>query len=162
MIFELLIIGLANSLRERRGYPAFKITGMFIYAVIVTTLLGGWLAGVVLWSFKLPSKVLAAAEAEAHGNPYCIKAVNSPVQSKLGLNALNMYAGDSAGYTWFFHCLLVIQEENNLKYMNWSYRQGKFDVISDDTRKDMGMARFENCTPIQGFGKKLPLIIANE
>lgn len=162
LAFELLMIGVANSLRKRRGYIASKVTGIFVCSVIVCTLLGGWFAGVALWSLNLPPKILAAAEAEAQGKPYCIKAVNNPVKNKLGLNALNMYAGDSGGFTLFFHGLLVIQEENGRQYMNWSYRREKFDEVSEGIRKGMGLARSEHCTPIQDFGKKLPLIIPNE
>lgn len=158
ILFELLMILAANSLRKQRGHPAYKVTGIFVFTLIIGTLIGGWFTGVVLWSLKLPSQVLAAAIAEADGNPYCIEAASDTVRSKLSLNALNMYAHYSGGLTLHFHGLLVIQEEKGLKYMNWSYRQDRFDEVSEDVRRRMALDITERCVPSQDFDKKLPLI----
>jgi len=158
LLFELLMIAAAHTLRKRRGYPASEVAGTFVFVVIISTLIGGWFTGVVLWSFKLPHTVLAAAETEADGKPYCIEAASDPVHSKLGLNALNMYARDDGGFTLYFHGLLVIQEEKGRKYMNWSYRQERFNEVSEASRKGMALDTSERCAPTQDFGNNLPLI----
>jgi hypothetical protein len=158
LLFELWMTAIANTRREKQEHSALHVVETFIFVTIVITLIGGWFAGVALWAFTLPPKVLAIAEDEADGHSYCIAAAGNPVRSRLGLNALNMYARDSEGYTWHFHGLLIIQEDESRKYMNWSYRQDRFNEISEETRKKLGFDISERCVPIQDFGANLPLI----
>lgn len=152
------MIATADSLRQRRGHPASKINGHFVCVAIVITLLGGWFAGVAVWSLKLPSKVLAAAKVEAQEKPYCIEAADTPVHSKIDLNALNMYARHDSGYTMYFHGLLVIGTGGDRKYMNWSYRQERFNPVSERAREGLHLDTKARCTPILNFGESLPLI----
>lgn len=147
---ELLVIIGSNW---RQGY--LVIRGV-IFMAIAIALLGGWFIGAYLWSIKIPSKVLAAAEVEAGKNAYCIEAAGELVQSKSDLNAFNMYVRDYNGWTMTFHGLLVIQEKTGRKYMNWSYRDNKFHLVSNRFLQNKSYDT-KTCTPVKNFGKNLSL-----
>jgi hypothetical protein len=124
----------------------------FVYLGLTATLLGGWFCGVLIWSMLLPSRVIAAAEAAAQDRPYCIDLEKGPARSAGDLSGLNMRASNHDGWSWNFHALLVIGDTDR-RYMNWSYRTGRFEPVSDSAREGLHLERIAQCAPKIHFAR---------
>lgn len=149
IFIELLLIQVASQRSKRKGYPATRIKGVFTFTSLA--IIGGCSLGILIWSTFLPTKVIAAAEVAAAGREYCFGG-----RSKAELTGIKMYARDDNGFTWSFHNLMTIKGEQGVFYMNWSYRNGKFDLIREDTRKNMHLDDMA-CVPIPHYALNLPL-----
>jgi hypothetical protein len=126
-----------------------------IYAGLAAALLGGWFAGVLIWSAMLPPRVIAAAETAAGDRPYCIDLEKGPALAARNLRGLSMRASSDHGWTWSFHALLVVGDAANRSYMNWSYRTGHFEPVSDHAREGLHLDKIVRCTPVAHFARGL-------
>lgn len=150
LLFELALIQVAITRKNRKGIIEQELP--FAFTLTTLALFGGCSLGIIIWSTLLPSKVIAEAELAANGKPYCFSA-----KSRRDLTGINMYSRDDNGFTWSFHKLMTVGEGTEKIYMNWSYRQGKFDLIADYTRKAMHLEDIQDCTPKPHFALDLPL-----
>jgi hypothetical protein len=128
--------------RMRKSTPGKKAPP-FVYFGLTSALLGGWFCGILIWSTLVPARVIAAAETAAGGRPYCIDVEKGPARSAGDLNGWRMRATNHEGWIWHFHALLVIGDAADRRYMNWSYRTGRFEPVRERLRLDRGV----KCTP---------------
>jgi hypothetical protein len=138
-------------LRLRRSSRAAKALP-FVYLGLTAALLGGWSCGVLIWSTLLSHQVIAAAEVAAGDRPYCIDVQERPARSAGDLTGLSMRAANHAGWYYHFHALLVIGDTDR-RYMNWSYRTGRFEPVSDSAREGLHLDRIARCAPKIHFAR---------
>lgn len=148
---EFFLIFLIGHFSKQKN---MRIISLLIPAVVI----GGWGFGVLFWSLKYVPYVIKQAELAGFEKDYCLLAAGKPVLSLAGLMPLNMYASDRNGYTWNFHGLMILGEDNDRHYMNWSFREGKFNLINEQTQKRMHLDKGRQCKPMPHFAKNLPLI----
>jgi hypothetical protein len=127
----------------------------FIFGGLTAALLSGWFAGLLIWSTMLPQRIIAAAETAAGDRPYCIDLEKGPASSASGLRGPRMRATNDHGWTWSFHALLVIGEAADRRYMNWSYRSGRFETVSEHAREGLHLDKIVRCSPIPHFARGL-------
>ena len=125
---------------ETKGLP-------FVYLGLTTAVLGGWFVGVLIWSATLPQLVVGAAETAAADRPYCIDLESGPARAAGDLTGINMRARNDNGWIWHFHALLVIEDVADRSYMNWSYRTGRFEPVSESAREGLHLDRDVKCAP---------------
>ena len=75
--------------------------------------------------------------------------------NKRDQTGLNMYSHDVNGFTWGFHKLMLVGEGNEKSYMNWSYRNKRFDPLSERTRESMHLDKIMKCNPVPHFALNL-------
>jgi hypothetical protein len=140
------VVAVASGIRVKMRSPSAKVMP-FVYIGLTIALLGGWFAGVLIWSAMLPTRVILAAEAAAGDSPYCIDLEKGPAGSASDLRGLSMRATNDHGWTWRFHALLAIGAPANRHYMNWSFRSGRFEPVSDSAREGLHLDQETKCTP---------------
>jgi hypothetical protein len=138
------VVAAVTAIRVKRRSRSAKATP-FVYIGLTIALLGGWFTGVLIWSAMLPRRVIMAAEAAAGESPYCIELEKGPARSARDLRGLNMRATNDRGWTWNFHALLVVGEPAARRYMNWSYKSGRFEPVSDDAREGLRLDQEPLC-----------------
>jgi len=138
---------LAEATRLRVKKAAADGEVPFVYVGLTTALLAGWFAGFLIWSAMLPRQIIAAAEAAAGDRPYCIDVGEKPAQTASDLSGLSTRAATNNGWTLRFHALLVIGEAAHRRYMNWSYRTGRFEPVSDYAREGLHLDGLAKCAP---------------
>ena len=139
---------LASALKKRAMSVAFGV-------YVLPTLVGAWSLAVVPLAYSSALKVSA-------NRAYCI-GEHSPVQRELrsifGLRGLSFYttrSGYKIGDTWYFHGLLLVEEDSGLNVYNWSPRSMRFNVVG---RPGSLIANpFAACQPKNGFLEELNLI----
>lgn len=146
------LVGALAWIRMWRWSPGEKALP-FVYVGLTTALLGGGFCGVLIWSTMLPHRVITAAETAAGDRPYCIDVEKGPARSAGDLSGLRMRATNDRGWIWNFHALLVIGEAADRRYMNWSYRTGRFEPVSDSAREGLHLDREARCTPTLHFAR---------
>lgn len=140
------VVWVVTAVRVKRRSPGAK-AAPFVYIGLTIALLGGWFTGVLIWSAMLPPHVIMAAEAAAGDSPYCIDLEKGPARSAGDLRGLSMRATNDHGWTWHFHALLAIGEPGDRRYMNWSYKSGRFEPVSDSAREGLHLDQETRCTP---------------
>jgi hypothetical protein len=125
----------------------------FVYTGLTTAMVGGWLIGSLLWSGLLPSRAVAAAETAAEGRPYCIDVNGRPARSASDLTGMVMRTPAHQGLYWRFHALLTLETASGRTYMNWSYRSGRFEPVSESGRKALHLDREARCRPAPHFAR---------
>jgi hypothetical protein len=119
----------------------------------------------ITWSFSNALLVSGQATALANGRPYCLQVASNgvgrytEVKSLHGLSGLRMQTpftngGGSSDFQFAFHGVLVIEDSAALQYFNWSYRQARFETISEKTLRALYLLR-PSCTPRQRFAEQL-------
>ncbi len=139
---------LASALRQRARSVAFGV-------YVLPTLVGVWSLAMV------PLAYSSAVEASA-SRAYCI-GEHSPIErelsSILGLRGLSFYttrSGYKIGDTWYFHGVLLVEDNSGLNVYNWSPRGMRFNVVE---RPGSLIANpFAACQPRNGFLEELNLI----
>lgn len=135
--------------RENRVPP-------LLFAGLATALIAGWALGFWLWSERVPPRVIAAAEAVAGENPYCIDVAARAAQSRRDLTASRMRAV-ACSWEWYknFHATLKVGDGAGAEYWNWSYRSGKFELVSAKTRESLHLDTEMRCIPVARFSAGL-------
>jgi hypothetical protein len=150
LCLELAVVGAASWLSKWRFAAAADVPWLF--TGLTAAVLGGWASGVLVWSERLASRVAAAAELAAQEKPYCLDVVSRPATSRRDLTGMRMLAPIKDGWSSSFHGLLVIGDGDRT-YMNWSYRSGKFEVVSPDGLARSRAGEFVRCTPAPNFAR---------
>ena len=114
----------------------------------------GWGLGLVAWSERVPSRIIAAAEAASGGGPYCLDVVDRAARTRRDLTGFSAHAPNEAGWTWSFHVLMVIGDGSERGYANWSYRTGRFEPLGRETVS--ALSSTPKCSPARGFAPALP------
>jgi hypothetical protein len=146
-------IVLAIAIAAMREPPPDPASLLALGPGLSAALFGGWVVGVLAWSSLLPPRVIAAAEAAAGDRPYCIDVDGRPARAAGDLDALSMRATNAQGWTFSFHALLVIGEGADRRYMNWSYRSGGFQPVSDHAREGLHLDKEARCRPAAHFAR---------
>jgi hypothetical protein len=111
-------VALGRFYREERGKHGLRI---FSGVGAVTTVCA------LAWSLQVPSKVVAAAEKAAAGEPYCLLTSGRkglrPVRDRLDLSGFVMQDGPVSAR----HATLAIGESRTPAWHYWSYRKGAFE-----------------------------------
>ena len=68
-----------------------------------------------------------------------------------------MRASASHGKEWNFHALMTIDGPPGRQYMNWSYRSGRFEVVTEKARHGLHLDPTAKCTPVAHFARNLSL-----
>lgn len=139
---------LASALRQRAKSVAF---GVYIFPVLVGA-----------WSLAMVPLAYSSAVKASENRSYCI-GEHSPVGRELssifGLRGLSLYttrSGYKIGDAWYFHGLLLVEDDSGLNVYNWSPRGMRFDVVE---RPGALIANpFAACQPRHGFLEKLNFI----
>ena len=139
---------LVSAVGQRAVSVAF---GVYVFPVLV----GAWSLAMV------PLAYSSAVEASAN-RAYCI-GDHSPIERELssvfGLRGLSFYttrSGYKIGDTWYFHGLLLVEDDGEQKVFNWSPRGMRFNVV--DTPGSLFADPFAACKPRHGFLEELNLI----
>jgi hypothetical protein len=119
----------------------------FVYVGVTLALLCGGYAGVLAWSSMLPPRIISAAETVAQDRPYCIDVDGRPSRAARDLTGLSMRAPNVDGWTFNFHALLVVVAGSDLDYLNWSYRRGRFELVSPSARVKLHLDENTRCVP---------------
>jgi hypothetical protein len=95
LVFELFLLVIAihqspPAAREIAGAP-------WLFTSLTFALLGGWAAGVVVWSETVPARIVAAAESAAGDKAYCLVVDGRAVSDRRDLTGLSVHATRS-GY----------------------------------------------------------------
>jgi hypothetical protein len=146
------VVAVVSGVRLKMRSPCAKATP-FVYIGLTIALLGGWFAGVLIWSAMLPPRVIMAAEAAAGDSPYCIDVEKGPARSVSDLRGLSLRATNDHGWAWHFHALLAIGPPADRRYMNWSYKSGRFEPVSDSAREGLHLDQETRCTPTAHFAR---------
>ncbi|MEL0438957.1 hypothetical protein [Phycobacter sp. K97] len=95
--------------------------------------------GAALWSILAAVMVIGHANRLAGGAPFCIAhhGPSSQVQSIWDLRGFSFYTTDS-GYKsnsgWYFHGVMIAEQDDGRQYFNWSPRRMQFDRIEHPGR----------------------------
>ena len=148
LVAVMAIEGAVLAIALARTSPQLEDSAGFLAPALAAALFGGWIVGVLAWSSLLPPRVIAAAEAAAGDRPYCIDVDGRPARRAADLDALSMRATNAGGWTFNFHALLVIGAGQDRRYMNWSYRSGRFEPVSHHAREALHLDKEARCTPL--------------
>lgn len=126
-------------------YPAMRRLPLQSFALTLLGLLAGWWVGMLLWSQALPSQILADAEAQARGRPYCIVSEGKAVKRRQDLVGL-------VGMRMRFQAV-HIADGSTMRYLHWSNTLGKFTRFefygAEEVERDLP------CSPQYGFAVRL-------
>jgi hypothetical protein len=140
-------IAIALAWRRSRVLAPARQGPASVYVGLTIFLLAGWYTGLQAWSSAFRPKLIAAAEAQALDQPYCIEVDGHPVRTANDLTGLGMRATKEAG----FHALLVIGYGKDRTYQNWSYRSGRFEPVNDHARYGLNLDFTNRCKPVEHF-----------
>lgn len=119
-----------------------------VFIGLSAALLGGWVLGVLAWSERMPARVAAAVKEAVGNEPYCLDVVGNPARSARDLTGIAMKAPNHGGWSHSFHALLVIGDPVERRYMNWSYRSGRFEPVSEAARHSLHLDESVRCMPV--------------
>jgi hypothetical protein len=112
------------------------------------------------WSLAAGGMLIASARAMSSDKPYCIAlhGDRKSVSSLANLRGLSFYTTrsgykDSSG--WFFHGVLIVQDDVGKSVYNWSAKMLRFELLPPKTFEDD--PRYE-CVAQPDFISSLPLI----
>jgi hypothetical protein len=152
LLFELFLLLIAIH----RSPPAARADGVpWLFTSLAAALLGGWAAGVVVWSETVPARIVAAAESAAGDTPYCLMVAGRAVSSRRDLTGLSVRAPRSNGYAWDFHAVLVAGADPDKTYSNWSYKTDRFELIHDSALNRQFREQRTRCQPAPHFARAL-------
>ncbi|WP_162944059.1 MULTISPECIES: hypothetical protein [unclassified Rhizobium] len=115
---------------------------------------------VAIWSLAAGLVVAAQAQYLSGGRPFCIAihGDEKPIASFAALRGLFFYTNRS-GYKdadrWYFHSLLLVGNDKNMRAYNWSPRHMRFDYLADPDRMLVGLQ--SACVPKIAFLRYLSL-----
>ena len=139
---------LASALRQKARSVAFGV-------YVLPTLVG-------IWSLAMVPLAYSSAVEESANREYCI-GEHSPIErelsSILGLRGLSFYttrSGYKIGDTWYFHGLLLVEDDSGLNVYNWSPRGMRFNLV--EKPGSLIANPFAACQPKNGFLEELNLI----
>jgi hypothetical protein len=136
---ELLALGVLAA--RRRGTGRWLFTGT-LGALVAT---GGVAAAA--WSWSLPPRVIAAAEAVAGDAPYCLISAGRVARGRGDLTGQAMRVTATGGMAFGFHGLLLVETPDGLRHFNWSYRLGGFQRVRPDTVAALRLDLLPACPP---------------
>ncbi|MEM7076378.1 MAG: hypothetical protein AAF484_14895 [Pseudomonadota bacterium] len=139
---------LASAVRQTAWSFAF---GVYVIPVLVG-----------IWSLAMVPFAYSSAIELSANRAYCI-GEHSPIERELssifGLRGLSFYttgSGYKIGDTWYFHGLLLVDDDGDLNAYNWSPRGMRFDAVE---RPGSLIANpLAACQPRNGFLDELNLI----
>ena len=115
--------------------------------------------GLAIWCFANIPIVEAEAKIASPRDAYCILASNGrllrggyhPALDRWNLAGWNMISGRGGGGSgnccqWDFHAVLVT---NDKRIFNWSYKSQRFEIVSERTRRLMGLDSLSCRAPLQ-------------
>ncbi|MEO1220978.1 MAG: hypothetical protein AAFY42_06460 [Pseudomonadota bacterium] len=127
------------------------VFGVFVFPVLV----GAWSLAMV------PLAYSSAVKASAN-RAYCI-GEHSPIKRELrsifGLRGLSFYtarSGYKIGDSWYFHGLLLVEDDSGLNVYNWSPRGARFNIV--EMPASLIAIPFTACQPRREFLEELSLI----
>lgn len=123
-----LAIGLYAEGRINKEYGEWARPRL-LYSGLVLAVFGGCLGGGLAWSWTIPARVVAGAEAQAGELPYCINVNGRPARGRADLTGQLMRADWHGGFAGNFHAVLVVEAPAERRYLNWSYRANGFQPI---------------------------------
>lgn len=153
----LVVIAIKN---ERHRMTPSGLSSPWLLRDTFCAIIGGWVTGIIFWSFTSPPVIISSAEKIAAGAPYCITAYWGPARSLLDLTALRFFRPSySLRHAYGFHGTLSVLEaaDGEIVYKNlyyWSYRKKTFlpyaHFVYDTTKSD-------SCIADKQFAKKLSI-----
>ena len=150
---EVLLALVAHGrMEDPAGHSGYR---PFIFVGVATSLFGGWMLGVLAFSAVLAPRVIAAAEAAAGDRPYCVDVDGRAARSAFDFSAPSMHAANHDGWTYNFHALLVIGAGADRTYMNWSYRSGRFEPLTESARANLHLDAQAKCAPVAHFAANM-------
>ena len=147
VLTTVLLVEVAVVLGADATWTPDRLPGR-VFTGLSAALLGGWALGILVWSERMPTRVAAAAEAASGENPYCLEVAGRPAQGARDLTGIAMKAPNAGGWSYSFHALLVIGDPVERRYMNWSYRSGRFEPVRDSARNGLHLDKSVRCTPV--------------
>lgn len=131
-----------NWLHLRSGL----VSATGLYAAIML----GWLAGITLWSERLPARILADAAGYAADRSSCIVTGRTLATRDRDLTAWAIWWRWTK-FTPDLHAVLVMDDANGARtYANWSFRAGRFLDLKQSTLDALGASQYD-CRPRPGF-----------
>lgn len=136
---------------SRIGQKARQITlGIYAFPVLVG-----------VWSLAMAPLAYSSAIKISSSRAFCI-GEHSPITKELsslfGLRGLSSYttrSGYKIGDTWYFHGLLLVEDDGDTLVFNWSPRNMEFQAVE---RPRLLFANpFDACEPRKNFFQKLSL-----
>lgn len=139
---------LISTVGQKTTLVAF---GAFVFPVLV----GGWSIAMV------PLAYSSAVEVSS-SRAFCI-GEHSPIQRELGsiigLRGLSFYttrSGYKIGDTWYFHGVLLVEEDGGLNVFSWSPSNMSFQVV--ERPQSLIASPFNACQPKNRFLQELNVI----
>jgi len=136
---ELLTLGVLAARNRGIGRWLFTATfGVLAAAAAVTA---------TAWSWSLPGRVIASAEAVAGEAPYCLFSAGRVARGRSDLTGFAMRETVTGGMAFGFHGLLRVDTPEGLHHHNWSYRLGGFQPVRADTVAALRLDLLPACAP---------------
>lgn len=139
---------LASALSKRAMSVAF---GVYVFPTLVG-----------VWSLAMAPIAYSSAVEAAANRAYCIgehSSIERELRSIFGLRGLSFFttrSGYKIGDTWYFHGVLLVEDDSGLSVYNWSPPGMRFNVVE---RPGSLIANpFAACQPRNGFLEELNLI----
>ncbi|MEL6807529.1 MAG: hypothetical protein AAFO97_07095 [Pseudomonadota bacterium] len=127
------------------------VFGIFLFPVLVG-----------VWSLAVIPLAHSSAVEISSNRPFCI-GEHSPIDKELhaitGLRGLSFYttrSGYKIGDAWYFHGLLLIENEGETSVYNWSPRRMAFQAV--ERPRLLIASPFGSCEPRIGFLEELNLL----
>lgn len=115
-----------------------------------------------VWSLAVVPLAYSSAVEISSDRPFCV-GEHSPIEKELpsimALRGLSFYttrSGYKIGDTWYFHGLLLVENEGETSVYNWSPRRMGFQVV--EKPRLLIASPFSSCEPRKGFFEELNLI----
>lgn len=115
------------------------------------------------WSLAVGFRVASQATSIAGDRAYCISShgddKSGPVSSLAALRGFSFYTsggGYRRGDHWYFHGVLLIDNDGDIVIYNWSPRRFQFDLVTEPDKLLVNPKR--DCDPKLGFLRSLQII----
>lgn len=133
------------------GHRARSIAlGVYGFSVLVGT-----------WSLAMVPLAYSSAVEVSANRAFCI-GEHSPIEKELGsivgLRGLSFYtsrSGHKIGDTWYFHGLLLVEDDDVTRVYNWSPRNMEFQEV--ERPRLLIASPFKSCEPRQGFLREISI-----
>jgi hypothetical protein len=122
---ELLVLGVLAARR--------RATARWLFTGTLGCVLGLAGLGATAWSWSVPGRVIASAEAVAGDAPYCVISAGRVARGRGDITGRAMRVTATGGMAFGFHGLLLVETPQGLRHFNWSYRLGGFQPVRPDT-----------------------------
>lgn len=127
----------------------------FVFGIFMLPVLLG------VWSLANISVAYSSARAISSESAFCIgkhSRKRNEISSKMGLRGLSFYttrSGYKIGDTWYFHGLLLVENDGETRVFNWSPRRMSFEEV--ERPRLLIASPFGSCDPRRGFLQELNL-----